>query len=39
VVPQDAHIRRVLELANVEQLLTLDETPDAALGALRRHGQ
>jgi anti-anti-sigma factor len=39
VVPQDAHIRRVLELANVEQMLALDETADAALGALRRHGQ
>ncbi len=36
VVPQDAQIRRVLELADVEQMLVLDETTDAAIEGLRR---
>lgn len=36
VVPQDAQIRRVLELANVEHTLALDETTDAAIEALHR---
>lgn len=36
VVPKDARIRRVLELANVEHTLALDETTEAAVDALRR---
>ena len=36
VVPKDAQIRRVLELAQVEHALALDETTDAAIDALRR---
>jgi anti-anti-sigma factor len=38
VVPQSAQIRRVLELANVESTLPLDETTEAAIEALRRRG-
>lgn len=36
VVPDGAKIRRVLELANVEPTLPLDETTEAAIEALRR---
>jgi anti-anti-sigma factor len=35
VVPKDARIRRVLELAQVERALALDETTDAAIAGLR----
>jgi len=34
VVPRGAHIRRVLELADVEQLIGLDETEDTAVAQL-----
>ena len=36
VVPADAKIRGVLELANVEATLPLDHTTEAAIEALRR---
>jgi anti-anti-sigma factor len=36
VVPAAGQIRRVLELANVDQLLTLDETTEAALEGIDR---
>lgn len=36
VVPAKAQIRRVLELANVERLLTLDETTEDAVDGLGR---
>ena len=39
VVPRDAQIRRVLELADVEQMLALDETVDAAINAVNGRGR
>jgi anti-anti-sigma factor len=39
VVPREAKIRRVLELADIESMLGLDETADAAVEALRRRSQ